>query len=218
MDNRQKVSARWDRVWQDKNNLEEWDYLSQVVSDVLKDETPSMNEKKVIEVGSGSGRISHRLATSGAKVTLLDISDQAILEEKRLFQETNVPAKLIQGSLFQIPCGESSHDIVWNSGVVEHYLDDELRAALKEMARVCRHDGRVIVIVPYAGSILHTVGKAFIEKMAEYPYGNEYPIKTLTSDLEAISCTLVKKEYSLSNNCLMFQMNGRTCSNRFSWD
>ncbi len=98
--------------------------------------------------------------------------------------------------MFHIPCADSSHDIVWNSGVVEHYLDDELRAALREMARVSSRDGEVIVIVPYADSILHTIGKAFIEKMVVYPFGGEYPIKTLEPELKAINCKFVKEEYS----------------------
>tara|TARA_B100000315_G_C14582909_1_gene591434 strand:- start:1499 stop:2302 length:804 start_codon:yes stop_codon:yes gene_type:complete len=191
-----KILTTWDKVWEDKNNLIEWDYLSQVVLDVLLEEIPE-NNQTFIEVGSGSGRISHKLGQLGAKVTLLDISSQAIQEGKRLFQKTHTSCKLIRGSLFQIPCQESSYDVVWNSGVVEHYLNDELNLALKEMARISREKGMVIVIVPYEGSFLHSIGKAVIEKLVEYPYGDEYPIKTLQPELESISCKFVKKEYSV---------------------
>ena len=190
-----KISAIWDKVWLDKNNLIEWDYLSQVVLDVLLEESPE-KKQTIIEVGSGSGRISHKLGQLGAKVTLLDISNQAIQEGKQLFQHTQTPCKLVRGSLFQIPLHESSYDVVWNSGVIEHYLNDELRLSIKEMARVSREKGIVIVIVPYAGSILHTLGKTVIEKCVEYPYGGEYPIKSLQPEMKDISCELVKEEYS----------------------
>lgn len=192
-----KISGTWDKVWINPINLETWDYLSQVVYETLAIEIGSLQNKKIIEVGSGSGRISNRLAKDGAEVTLLDISSQAIEEEKRLFRETNVPGKIIKGSLFEIPCLKSSHDVVWNSGVVEHYLDQELLSALREMARVSKYDGKVVVIVPYAGSFLHTLGKAFIEIFVEYPFGGEYPIKTLKSELRLISCDFIKKEYSV---------------------
>ena len=196
MSNLTKISATWDKVWQDKNNLTEWDYLSQIVVEILISETPFI-ETTAIEVGSGSGRISHKLAQLGAKVTLLDISQQAIKEGEKLFQSTNHRCHLIRGSLFQIPCRNSSYDVVWNAGVVEHYLNDELESSLKEMSRVCHGKGLVIVIVPYAGSFLHTIGKASIEKFLEYPFGGEYPIKTLKKELEAISCKFAKKEYSI---------------------
>ena len=191
-----KISGTWDKIWENQINLETWDYLSQVVYDTLVFEVGSLQNKKIIEVGSGSGRISNRLAKNGADVTLLDISPQAIEEEKRLFRETNVPGNIIRGSLFQIPCQKSSHEIVWNSGVVEHYLDQELLSSLREMARISKPDGKVVVIVPYAGSFLHTLGKAFIEIFIEYPFGGEYPIKTLKSELQSISCDFVKEEYS----------------------
>ena len=191
-----KIASTWDKVWQDKNNLIEWDYLYQVVFDVLLEEIPD-KKQALIEVGSGSGRISHKLGQLGAKVTLLDISNQAIQEGKRLFQKTQIPCKLIRGSLFEIPCKKSSYNVVWNAGVVEHYRDDELKLALKEMARISNGKGVVIVLAPCAGSLLHTFGKAVIEKCVDYPFGDEYPIKTLQLEVEAISCGFVKNEYSV---------------------
>ena len=96
MSNLTKISATWDKVWQDKNNLTEWDYLSQIVVEILISETPFI-ETTAIEVGSGSGRISHKLAQLGAKVTLLDISQQAIKEGEKLFHGDRAIRTAIDG-------------------------------------------------------------------------------------------------------------------------
>lgn len=186
----------WDDVWREKD-LPDWDYLSQVILGVLKKEALGLTGKKVLEAGSGSGRISLKASEEGASVYLLDNSPEAIDFSKKLFLRKGRQSDITCASLFDMPYQSDSFDLVWNAGVIEHFTGDVQLSALKEMVRVCKRGGFVITLNPYAGSILHTVGKFLIEKMAKYPFGEEIPIKTLKDKGALLGCELYNKEYSI---------------------
>jgi ubiquinone/menaquinone biosynthesis C-methylase UbiE len=188
----------WDKVWKNKDWTPSWDYLSQVILSTLSKESKGLKGKKVLEAGSGSGRISMRIAKKGGKVTLLDISPEAISLSRKNFKKNNLTAEFQKGSLFKIPSKNNTYDIVWNAGVIEHFYKHRQEKAIKEMLRICKKGGLVITLNPYAGSILHTLGKAVVVKLAkEYPFGREVPIKSLKWLENRINTKLKKKEYSI---------------------
>jgi SAM-dependent methyltransferase len=190
-------SPVWDKVWSEEITTGEWDYLAQIYITILKNEIADIAGKAVLEAGSGSGRISLRLAKERARVFLLDNSPEAINVSRKLFREDNEKAAIVCASIFQIPYRDNSFDIVWNGGVIEHFVSDELDAVLKEMIRVSKEKGLVIAIYPSAKSALHTFGKFIIERMVEYPFGREVPIRTLKDRISNLGCKLTKEEYSI---------------------
>ena len=116
----------------------------------------------LLEAGSGSGELSAYLASIGYNVTLLDLSDVALSLSRELFKKHGLLGSFQKGDLFNLPFAEGSFDCVWNSGVLEHYTDQEIVAALKEMARVSK--GLVITVVPNAGAIFYRLGKWNLER------------------------------------------------------
>lgn len=190
----------WGRVWEE--TLPRWDYLCQIIYEVLVKECGGMAGKTVLEAGSGSGRISLAAARDGAQVRLLDYSRQAIRLSRTYFALAQKPVLTTAGSIFQLPFRSASYDVVWNAGLIEHYEPWEQKMALREMSRVVRPHGLVITVNPFAGSILHNVGKYVIESVATYPYGREIPIRTLIPMQEQMGCRLIKPEYSVGFLCL----------------
>lgn len=186
----------WDNVWKNHTKIERWDYLSQVILDVLLEEIGLVKGKKIIEVGSGSGRISKELSIRGANVTLLDFSEEAIFASKKSFIKDNISGKFINGSLFSMPFKEGVFDVVWNAGVLEHYVGKEQIDALEKMAKICKENGLIITLNPFAGSFLHNLGKFIIERLVEYPFGREIPISSLANTCPT-SIRLAKAEYSI---------------------
>lgn len=177
--NRQEESAIksvWDRYWSQFEQAETWDTLSATILDVLLSELQPVSGSKVLEAGSGTGRISHELALAGAKVTCLDISESALDLAKDVFGST--PAEFVQGSILSLPLAEN-YELVWNAGVLEHFAPDDQRKALTEFLRVLHPNGKVLVFTPYAGSLLYRGAKLVLEAIRRWPYGTEIPEWTL---------------------------------------
>lgn len=108
-----------------------------------------IKDKKIIEAGCGSGYSSIKFSKRGADVYLLDNTPNALKYAKlisRLLDIKKIHFK--KGNLFSIPYNESKFDIVWNSGVIEHYSDNIIKDILAEMIRVTKPGGKVMLTVP----------------------------------------------------------------------
>jgi SAM-dependent methyltransferase len=68
---------------------------------------------------------------------------------------------------------------VWSGGVIEHFtLEDQIRI-LKEMLRVTRPGGKVIVIAPSAEARIYARAKAHADSRNAWQPGYEVPISSL---------------------------------------
>lgn len=94
---------------------------------------------RVLEVGAGSGRLSALLASYGHRLTCLDYTSQALEAARRNFATAGVPGEFVQGDAFALPFSEGSFDVVFSTGLLEHYADP--LPIVAEMARVLRPDG-----------------------------------------------------------------------------
>lgn len=96
----------------------------------------------VLEVGAGHGTFTTELARSG-RVTAIEIGQEALLHLQERF--SGRPEVVVADSrLEELPAG--GFDAAFLSNVLEHIEDDV--AALRELARVVRPGGSVIVFSP----------------------------------------------------------------------
>lgn len=109
---------------------------------------------KILEAGCGSGIMSAYLARKN-KTTLLDFSPDALKIAKRNFMQNRTLGEFIRGNILDIPFLDNSFDIVWNQGVLEHFKDPA--PAMKEMMRVTKKGGYVVIFIPVFLSPLHFV-------------------------------------------------------------
>ena len=130
------------------------------------------------EVGCGSGFMSARLCDYGVAVTLVDISPSALAVAKRVFDHLGKACTLRQEDLFHLD-GSVQYDLVWNAGVMEHFTGEERRKGIEAMGRCVCLGGRMIVMVPSARGLFYRWGKRRLEARNRWPYGIEYPIRTL---------------------------------------
>ncbi|NPV29186.1 MAG: class I SAM-dependent methyltransferase [Firmicutes bacterium] len=188
--------AIWDAIWS-KPGHQEWDPLSEQIYLTLLRECGSPAGLKILEAGSGSGRISLRLACNGANVILVDYSEKAILLAQKAFKAKDCSAEFILADITELPLADQSVDISWNSGVLEHFSTSQQIEVLKEMKRVTKQGGKIISFNPNARCLPYRVGKYVAEITGSWPYGIENPVTTLSAICEKAGIRL-EKEYSIA--------------------
>lgn len=146
-------SAEWDRYWLKQKRtsgivfeLIAAAYRKLVIRRVLdsfiaKHFRPG---SELLHAGCGGGQVDTGVVEK-MRVTALDISQHAL----DLYARVNGGrAKLLLGSVFKIPLPDASVDGVYNLGVMEHFSEEDIQAALKEFRRVLRPGGKILLFWP----------------------------------------------------------------------
>ena len=110
-----------------------------IFNQLLKDE--DFEGKKVLEVGSGTGRISQEIFSRKADLTILDIGENLVRQVKE-----KLNCKGVVGDACCLPFDDNSFEVVISSECIEHTLTPQ--KAIEEMCRVCRPGGTVCVTSP----------------------------------------------------------------------
>ncbi len=95
---------------------------------------------EILDAGCGSGRNMVELARFGT-VTGLELADASVAKAR-----SRQVGEVVQGNLEQMPFDDGSFDLAVSFDVIEH-LDND-RAALRELRRVVRPGGPLVVTVP----------------------------------------------------------------------
>ena len=110
-----------------------------VFKDLLKN--IDFENKKILEVGAGTGRITEQIVQKKADVTVLDVGESLISRLTERFHCSGVV-----GDACCLPFEESSFDLVISSECIEHTLFPI--QAIYEMCRVCRPGGTICITTP----------------------------------------------------------------------
>jgi ubiquinone/menaquinone biosynthesis C-methylase UbiE len=110
-----------------------------IFNQLLKDE--DIEGKKVLEVGSGTGRISQEIVSRKADLTILDIGENLVRQVRE-----KLSCKGAAGDACCLPFDSNSFEVVISSECIEHTLMPQ--KAIKEMCRVCRPGGIVCITSP----------------------------------------------------------------------
>ena len=107
--------------------------------------------KDVLEVGCGSGIAVQLFAEAGANVTAVDLTPWAVDTTRRRLRAFGLVAEVVEGDGENLPFEDESFDLVFSWGVIHHSSD--MSRALRELVRVCRRGGRVVVMVYHRRSL-----------------------------------------------------------------
>lgn len=101
----------------------------------------------VLHLGAGSGELDVLLPASWY-VTSLDFSSEALKRHRVTHHKYARESKAVQGDMFRIPFADLSFKVAFNLGVMEHLNEKELVLALKEMRRVTKVGGSIVLYWP----------------------------------------------------------------------
>ncbi len=108
--------------------------------------------QRVLDVACGRGDWLAALADCGTQVSGIDISSRAIDTCRRRLPQGQFEI----GPAETLPFPDADFDLVTCLGSLEHFLDQP--AAMREMVRVVRPGGWVLVLVPNAGFLTYRLG------------------------------------------------------------
>jgi len=163
--NKNNIESVWDKVYKnykepDIKNKYIYSKLIKVLEKYIK------QGDSILEAGCGSGYVVSYFQNKGHYSAGLDLNSQPLKVAKKVFGAKN----LIKGNIFNLPLKNSSFDIVWNEGVLEHFKIDKSIEAVKEMARVSKK--YVIIDVPNRYN-LYVITKILQKVVGRWPYGYE---------------------------------------------
>lgn len=102
--------------------------------------------KTVLDAASGSGYGTHILAQSAGQVFGLEISAEAVSFSRQKYIRDNLHYS--QGSIANLPFADQSLDVVVSFETIEH-VDEDLQAAfIREIKRVLKADGILLMSSP----------------------------------------------------------------------
>ena len=113
---------------------------------------------RVADLGCGTGRNAIALAEAGAEVTALDFSNEMLAQARQKPGAGRVRF-IVHDLKNPLPLDSDSYDRVLCSLALEHVQD--LGVAFREMARICRPEGRVIIIEMHPALLLQGIGAHF---------------------------------------------------------
>jgi ubiquinone/menaquinone biosynthesis C-methylase UbiE len=131
------VKQRYDRI------AFIYDYMDLIVTKKQRIEMLKMVRGEVLEVGVGTGR-NLPLYPPGSSVTGIDISPAMLNKARQRILKSNLNVRLEEMDVQSMPFDNGTFDTVVATCVFCSVPDPV--AGLKEVKRVCRHDGQIILI------------------------------------------------------------------------
>ena len=108
--------------------------------------TLDIKDKKILEVGSGSGRDTIYLAKQGADCYLVDYVEIPLKIATNIAERVNVRISTIKCDARSLPFEDGHFDLVYSQGLIEHFTEPEV--LIKEQMRVLKKDGYLLVDAP----------------------------------------------------------------------
>ncbi len=132
------------KYYEEYYTLERTNWWFKVRNHILMEQVATIangrTDLKILNIGAGTGRTTELLQAFG-QVTSVEYDAYCVA-----FTRDKLPFEIQEGSILELQFPDHSFDLVCAFDVIEHVEDDGL--AVREMKRVCRKGGSVIVSVP----------------------------------------------------------------------
>ncbi len=129
-----------------------------------------------VELGAGSGTISAVFARQGARVTVLDYSQEALDTSTALFGELGLAQESMLADALRLP--ESlvgQFDVAMSFGLAEHFEGDDRARIVKAHFDLLRPGGLAVISVPNRNCWPYRMWKARREALGKWQFGLEMP-------------------------------------------
>ena len=158
--------------------------LAREIAAVLK-QNGVMPGSRLLELGSGSGHLSACLAMAGYHTSLLDFSGESLNKAKETYAEYELQGEFINADIMNLDAyQENDYDLVWNSGVMEHFSDESIFEAFTNIKKVTNN--KLLILVPNPNSISYLLMRYVRQSQKDWPYGKEYLRNDYVKAMESV--------------------------------
>lgn len=162
---------------EDTYNLfrEEMSIRFQRIEKIISNRFGDFNGLRVIEIGAGAGTNAAIIAKKGAKITILDYSQNALSRSKELFSRNNLQAEFICEDALALPGDlHGKFDIAMSFGLAEHFKGEKRTLINKSHFDLLRKGGVAFIAVPHSANIPYLIHKLTAEALGWWTVGEEY--------------------------------------------
>jgi ubiquinone/menaquinone biosynthesis C-methylase UbiE len=110
----------------------------------------SGTQNKVLDIGSGNGKLAIAMAKRGNTVSGLDVSKIAIQKSQELNKKIapDIKVEFKNGDARNLPFENESFDYITSQDLIEHISEDDFKIHLSEVYRVLKPGGRYMFWTP----------------------------------------------------------------------
>ncbi|MBS3965512.1 MAG: class I SAM-dependent methyltransferase [Methylomonas sp.] len=159
------------------------------------------NYKKVIEAGCETG-ITSMLLDNCLEKHFLDLNDDILVKVKDACKQLNIDGFFNVENMFFMSYPDNSFDVVFNSGVIEHFNKEDRIIILKEYKRILKPDGAIIVAIPNHYSFPYRSAYLVKKKLLngyQWPWPDEYKIYDMKKEIEGSNLKLISRSTLAKN-------------------
>jgi SAM-dependent methyltransferase len=157
---------------------------------------------RIIEIGCGLGATCFIL-DDGFRKSLLDLNPGAVRLARSGFERLGRGADFMVADMFALPIKDAAYDIIFNSGVMEHFSRKERRKALGEYSRILKKDGMIVLAVPNHFSPPYRLAYCVLKARGKWRYPDERMIYDMKKEIRASG--LVLKERRVLSRATIFE-------------
>jgi ubiquinone/menaquinone biosynthesis C-methylase UbiE len=126
----------------------------------------NVKDLEVLDVGAGTGRHAVRVAQRGARVTAVDFSEEMLARARQKTGADRV-RWLVHDVALPLPFEARSFDRVLSALVLEHIPVSDLASFFRDLGRVARDDGLIVVTAMHPAMFLKGVSANFRDDSGE---------------------------------------------------
>lgn len=177
MINPERTDIIWNDVWKKESQKEQLALFNHTLFvegyEVFKKYFPK-DPHYILEAGGGSGRYGIKMGMDypSSNVTIIDIAPASIEVGKGIAKDMDVHnVEFIQNNILNLSFPDNSFDLIISDAVIQ--VLPQYQAAVKELARVLKPDGTLIIAVCNKHNF-HTLYKQYLKLIGKpYEYGFE---------------------------------------------
>jgi 2-polyprenyl-3-methyl-5-hydroxy-6-metoxy-1,4-benzoquinol methylase len=178
------TAEQWGRLWRDApSRLKELRFgvekaEKSLIWSSIRDSLGEVNigSLSTVEIGAGAGTISAVFARHGARVTVLDYSQEALEVNAALFQSFGLKQESLLSDALDLPTSLLGRfDVAMSFGLAEHFEADERTKIIKAHFDLLQPGGLAIITVPNRHCWPYRIWKARRELIGKWHFGLEIP-------------------------------------------
>ncbi len=157
--------------------------------------TADFRNKRVLELGSGTGRISFQLASPTKSFVGVDVSEECVRFCNHIVEKKKIKnAHFVHSSIEKLDSSLGKFDIIISSWVGLHYLVDQ-PGICKKLHQFLVRGGKLIVLEAYQGSEYVTILDLLAKRKSVIALKTEQLKQHLMSEFGNLNEKIISTEY-----------------------